>query len=63
MCQEENKVKLTAEQIIQNFLDREVDPIEIERVQNDMLVHYCVQQTTGTLRGNMSGKRWNAAKL
>lgn len=32
--------RLTAQKVIQNFLDHETEPIDIERLCNDMLIHY-----------------------
>lgn len=38
--QKQAQPALTAEEILQHFLDYENDPIEIERLHNDMLLHY-----------------------
>ncbi|MCF0048649.1 hypothetical protein LXM25_01190 [Dyadobacter sp. LJ53] len=38
--QQQAQPALTAEEILQHFLDYENDPIEIERLHNDMLLHY-----------------------
>ena len=47
---------LTAEEILQHFLDYENDPIEIERLHNDMLLHYLRATNDWNLSRNLAVK-------